>query len=125
METIEKRANIIAELFRKNSDSEEGKEFILVDLIQDELFRGDLSFEDRIVVVSQSLEIIRNQKPRTKIERLESVWESKNWFSCRTINPDSGKSEISWKKDDLESYCKTEGVTLEEFINWKVHGVDC
>ncbi|HHJ3433242.1 TPA: hypothetical protein ACQJHO_000812 [Enterococcus faecium] len=122
MGLIEERAKALAELYRENSGSEEGKDFILGDLIQDELFREELCFEDRIVVISQSLELIRKQKPRTKKERLEAIWERKNWFSCRTINQETGETEISWKKDELESYCKTEGITLEEFINWKIHG---
>lgn len=104
MGLIEERANALAELYRENSGSEEGKDFILGDLIQDELFREELCFEDRIVVISQSLELIRKQKPRTKKERLEAIWERKNWFSCRTINQETGETEISWKKDELESY---------------------
>ena len=66
------------------------------------------------------MKLVEIQEPLTKEERFEIVWEYKNLFSIWTINLDTGKSEITWKKDELERYCNMYGVTLKEFINWKL-----
>ncbi|MDC4247620.1 hypothetical protein [Enterococcus faecium] len=111
MEFLEKRAGTIAKAIRENADTTFAKEILLAELIDD---------EQKLKIINRVTELVETQAPLTKEERFKIVWEYKNWFSIRTINLDTGKSEIAWKKDELERYCKTYGVALEEFVNWKL-----
>lgn len=120
MEIIEKRANTIAKIIRENAKTDFDKELILAEQIDDELLSKDLTLSQKIQIIQKALNLIEIQEPLTKEERFEKVWESKNWFSIRTINLDTGKSEIAWKKDELENSCKMYGVKIEEFIQWKL-----
>lgn len=120
MYDIEKRANTIATMIRKNADTTLDKELLLMEMINDELLRKDLSFNQKLQIIKKAAELIECQEPLTKEERFKTVWEYENWFTIKTINMETGESEISWKKHELERYCKMYGVTIEEFINWKL-----
>ncbi|WP_429969352.1 hypothetical protein [Enterococcus sp. AZ136] len=123
MDTVEKRSHVIARLIRENADTTFAKELLLGELIEDELMSKDVTFDQKLQIINRVTELVKNQLPLTKEERFERIWEYKNFFSIRTIDLNTGKSDISWKKDELEGYCKTHGVTLEEFVSWKL-GID-
>lgn len=123
MNIVEDRSDTIAKIIREDADSTFAKEILLAELIDDELLREDITFKQKLQIINRVTELVESQAPLTKEERFRTIWEYKNRFSIRTINLDTGKSEIAWKKDELESYCKTHGVTLEEFVNWKL-GID-
>ncbi|EPH91089.1 hypothetical protein D922_02760 [Enterococcus faecalis 06-MB-DW-09] len=120
MNIVEDRSDTIAKIIREDADSTFAKEILLAELIDDELLREDITFKQKLQIINRVTELVESQAPLTKEERFRTIWEYKNRFSVRTINIDTGKSEIAWKKDELESYCKTHGVTLEEFVNWKL-----
>lgn len=123
MDVVKKRSDTIAKIVRENTDTARDKEDILSEMIDDELLRKDLTFNQKLKIIRRVTELVENQEPRTKEERLKSVWEHKNRFSIRTINLETGKAEISWKKDELERYCTMYGVTIDEFVYWKL-GID-
>lgn len=123
MDIVEKRSDTIAKIIRENADTTLDKEMLLAEVINDEILRDDITYSQKLQIIRRVTELVENQVPLTKEERFKNVWEYKGWFSIRTINLDTGKSEIAWKKDELERYCKTYGVTLEEFVNWKL-GID-
>lgn len=123
MDIVEKRSDTIAKIIRENADTTLDKEMLLAEMINDEILRDDITYSQKLQIIRRVTELVENQVPLTKEERFKNVWEYKGWFSIRTINLDTGKSEIAWKKDELERYCKTYGVTLEEFVNWKL-GID-
>lgn len=123
MDIVEKRSETIAKIIRENADTTLDKEMLLAEMINDEILRDDITYSQKLQIIRRVTELVENQVPLTKEERFKNVWEYKGWFSIRTINLDTGKSEIAWKKDELERYCKTYGVTLEEFVNWKL-GID-
>ncbi|MCO5478604.1 hypothetical protein ACK4CS_08960 [Enterococcus gallinarum] len=120
MDHVEKRADTMAKIIRENTDTINEKEMLLAELINDELLREDIPFNQKLQIIKQVMELVEIQEPLTKEERLEIVWEHKNLFSIRTINLDTGKSEISWKKDELARYCDMYGVTIEAFVHWKL-----
>ncbi|WP_270277508.1 hypothetical protein [Enterococcus casseliflavus] len=120
MDIVEKRSDTIAKIIRENADTTLDKEMLLAEMINDEILRDDITYSQKLQIIRRVTELVENQVPLTKEERFKNVWEYKGWFSIRTINLDTGKSEIAWKKDELERYCKTYGVTLEEFVNWKL-----
>lgn len=123
MDIVEKRSDTIAKIIRENADTTLDKEMLLAEMINDEILRDDITYSQKLQIIRRVTELVENQVPLTKEERFKNVWEYKGWFSIRTINLDTGKSEIAWKKDELERYCKTYGVTLEEFVKWKL-GID-
>lgn len=123
MDIVEKRSDTIAKIIRENADTTLDKEMLLAEMINDEILRDDITYSQKLQIIRRVTELVENQVPLTKEERFKNVWEYKDWFSIRTINLDTGKSEIAWKKDELERYCKTYGVILEEFVNWKL-GID-
>lgn len=123
MDIVEKRSDTIAKIIRENADTTLDKEMLLAEMINDEILRDDITYSQKLQIIRRVTELVENQVPLTKEERFKNVWEYKGWFSIRTINLDTGKTEIAWKKDELERYCKTYGVTLEEFVNWKL-GID-
>ncbi|MUN92110.1 hypothetical protein [Enterococcus gallinarum] len=123
MDIVEKRSDTIAKIIRENADTTLDKEMLLAEMINDEILRDDITYSQKLQIIRRVTELVENQVPHTKEERFKNVWEYKGWFSIRTINLDTGKSEIAWKKDELERYCKTYGVTLEEFVKWKL-GID-
>lgn len=120
MNIVEDRSDTIAKIIREDADTTFDKEILLAELIDDELLREDITFKQKLQIIKRVTELVESQSPLTKEERFRTIWEYKNRFSVRTINLDTGKSEIAWKKDELESYCKTHGVALEEFVNWKL-----
>lgn len=120
MDHVEKRADTMAKIIRENADTINEKEMLLAELINDELLREDITFNQKLQIIKQVMELVEIQEPLTKEERLAIVWEHKNLFSIRTINLDTGKSEISWKKDKLARYCDMYGVTIEDFVHWKL-----
>ncbi|MDB1688365.1 hypothetical protein [Enterococcus casseliflavus] len=120
MNIVENRSDTIAKIIREDADTTFDKEILLAELIDDELLREDVTFKQKLQILKRVTELVESQAPLTKEERFRTIWEYKNRFSVRTINLDTGKSEIAWKKDELESYCKTHGVALEEFVNWKL-----
>lgn len=120
MNIVEDRSDTIAKIIREDADTTFDKEILLAELIDDELLREDITFKQKLQIIKRVTELVESQAPLTKEERFRTIWEYKNRFSVRTINLDTGKSEIAWKKDELESYCKTHGVALEEFVNWKL-----
>ncbi|MCO5477945.1 hypothetical protein NG891_14445 [Enterococcus gallinarum] len=120
MDHVEKRADTMAKIIRENADTINEKEMLLAELINDELLREDITFNQKLQIIKQVMELVEIQEPLTKEERLAIVWEHKNLFSIRTINLDTGKSEISWKKEELARYCDMYGVTIEEFVHWKL-----
>ncbi|OOG23995.1 hypothetical protein BZK37_16000 [Enterococcus casseliflavus] len=120
MDHVEKRADTMAKIIRENADTINEKEMLLAELINDELLREDIPFNQKLQIIKQVMELVEIQEPLTKEERLEIVWEHKNLFSIRTINLDTGKSEISWKKEELARYCDMYGVTIEAFVHWKL-----
>lgn len=123
MDIVEKRSDTIAKIIRENADTTLDKEMLLAEMINDEILRDDITYSQKLQIIRRVTELVENQVSLTKEERFKNVWEYKGWFSIRTINLDTGKSEIAWKKDELERYCKTYGVTLEEFVKWKL-GID-
>lgn len=123
MNIVENRSDTIAKIIREDADSIFAKEILLAELIDDELLREDITFKQKLQIINRNTKLVESQAPLTKEERFRTIWEYKNRFSIRTINLDTGKSEIAWKKYELGSYCKTHGVTLEEFVNWKL-GID-
>lgn len=120
MNIVDDRSDTIAKIIREDADTTFDKEILLAELIDDELLREDITFKQKLQIIKRVTELVESQAPLTKEERFRTIWEYKNRFSVRTINLDTGKSEIAWKKDELESYCKTYGVALEEFVNWKL-----
>ncbi|HEA4102831.1 TPA: hypothetical protein U2K93_001978 [Enterococcus faecalis] len=120
MDIVEKRSDTIAKIIRENTDTISDKEMLLAELINDELLGEDITFNQKLQIIKRVMELVEIQEPLTKEERFGIVWEYKNLFSIRTINLDTGKSEIAWKKDELELYCNIHGVTMEEFIHWKL-----
>lgn len=120
MDIVEKRSDTIAKIISENTDTISDKEMLLAELINDELLSEDITFNQKLQIIKRVMELVEIQEPLTKEERFEIVWEYKNLFSIRTINLDTGKSEITWKKDELECYCNMHGVTMEEFIHWKL-----
>lgn len=120
---IEERAEHFANFWRDTehsaSDSEDAAT-LMAEIIEDELGREGLSFENKLEVVKQGIAIIQKQEPKTKTERLESVWKNKNFFSKRGIDVETGKETVYWDKYALKGDCEDEGVTLEEFIEWQL-----
>lgn len=120
MSEINKRAEQFANYWRSVEPTEsDSATYLMAEAIEDELNREGLSFENKLSVIRQGIEIIEKQEPKTKVERLEDVWKNKNLFSKRGIDPVTGKEEVYWDKYSLETYCQNEGVTLTEFIEWK------
>ncbi|MDT2680038.1 hypothetical protein [Enterococcus gallinarum] len=120
MNCVEKRADTVAKIIRENTDTINEKEMLLAELINDELLREDIPFNQKLQIIKRVMELVEIQEPLTKEERFKIVWEYKNLFSIQTINLDTGKSEIAWKKEELERYCNMHEVTMEEFIHWKL-----
>lgn len=102
MDIVEKRSDTIAKIISENTDTISYKEMLLAELINDELLSEDITFNQKLQIIKRVMELVEIQEPLTKEERFEIVWEYKNLFSIRTINLDTGKSEITWKKDELE-----------------------
>ncbi|WP_368264574.1 hypothetical protein [Enterococcus innesii] len=113
MDCVEKRADTMAKIIRENTDTINEKEMLLAELINDELLREDITFNQKLQIIKQVMELVEIQEPLTKEERLAIVWEHKNLFSIRTIN-------LGWKKEELARYCDMYGVTIEAFVHWKL-----
>ncbi|HIB1899810.1 TPA: hypothetical protein ACWWDF_002431 [Enterococcus faecium] len=119
---ITKRAKQFARYWQSTEPVEtEDSSYLMSEAIDNELNRDGLSFENKLEVIKRAIELIEKQEPKTKQERFEDVWKSKNFFSKKGIDPVTGEEEIFWEKYSLESYCQNEGVSLQEFLDWKVH----
>lgn len=120
---IEERAEQFANFWRNTEHTASNPEdaaTLMAEVIEDELGREGLSFENKLEVVKQGIAIIQKQEPKTKNERLENVWKSKNFFSKRGIDVETGEETVFWDKYALERDCEDEGVTLKEFIEWQL-----
>ncbi|MGK0607286.1 hypothetical protein [Enterococcus gilvus] len=88
---IEKRANQLAKYWRNIEPTEkEDSTYLMAELIEDELTREGLSFEDKLEVVKRSISLIEKQPPKTKKERLEAISSNEPYFSKQGINVSSG-----------------------------------
>lgn len=119
---IEERAERFANFWRNTEHAANSADSatLMAEFIEDELGREGLSFENKLEVVKQGITIILKQEPKTKDERLENIWKNKNFFSKRGIDVETGEETVFWDKYSLERDCEDEGVTLEEFIEWKL-----
>lgn len=118
---INKRAGQFAKYWRSVEPTElEDASDLIVEAIENELNSDGLSFDNKLKVVKQGIEIIRQQEPKSKLERLEDIWKIKNFFSKIGIDPVTGEEKIFWQKYELETYCKNEGVSIEEFVSWSI-----
>lgn len=120
MDPIEKRSNTMAKILRDNADTVYAKELLLAEMIDEELMRRDVSFNQKLQIVKRVLDLVEIQEPRSKEDRYMNVASYEERFTINIINLKTGKLESAWDKDELKRYCEIYGITLEEFINWKL-----
>lgn len=119
-EKMRERAEKTAEFYRRSTLEDSDRPYILSEILGDELTRAGFSYEENLESVQETLRLIKQQKPRTKKERLKDVLKNKNFFTVRTINIENGNREIAWNERELENYCKMEGVEIQEFLDWSI-----
>ena len=120
MDPIEKRSNTMAKILRDNADTVYAKELLLAEMIDEELMRRDVNFNQKLQIVKRVLDLVEMQEPRSKEDRYRNVASYEERFTINIINLKTGKLESAWDKDELKRYCEIYGITLEEFINWKL-----
>jgi len=121
MSEITKRAQQFANYWCTVEPTEtENAKDLFSEAVEDELSRGGLSFEDKLEVIKKAIELIEKQEPKTKQERFEDIWKNKNFFTKRGIDVSTGEELPYWDKSRLESYCQDEGISLQDFIDWKI-----
>lgn len=120
VDPIEKRSNTMAKILRDNADTVYAKELLLAEMIDEELMRRDVNFNQKLQIVKRVLDLVEIQEPRSKEERYMSVASYEERFTINIINLKTGKLESAWDKDELKRYCEIYGITLEEFINRKI-----
>lgn len=120
MDPIEKRSNTMAKILRDNADTVYAKELLLAEMIDEELMRRDVNFNQKLQIVKRVLDLVEMQEPRSKEDRYRNVASYEGRFTINIINLKTGKLESAWHKDELNRYCEIYGITLEEFINWKL-----
>lgn len=120
MDPIEKRSNTMAKILRDNADTVYAKELLLAEMIDEELMRRDVSFNQKLQIVKRVLDLVEIQEPRSKEDRYMNVASYEERFTINIINLKTGKLESAWDKYELKRYCEIYGITLEEFINWKL-----
>lgn len=120
VDPIEKRSNTMAKILRDNADTVYAKELLLAEMIDEELMRRDVSFNQKLQIVKRVLDLVEIQEPRSKEDRYMNVASYEERFTINIINLKTGKLESAWDKDELKRYCEIYGITLEEFINWKL-----
>lgn len=119
MDPIEKRSNTMAKILRDNADTVYAKELLLAEMIDEELMRRDVNFNQKLQIVKRVLDLVEMQEPRSKEDRYRNVASYEGRFTINIINLKTGKLETAWDKNELKRYCEIYGITLEEFINWK------
>lgn len=120
VDPIEKRSNTMAKILRDNADTVYAKELLLAEMIDEELMRRDVNFNQKLQIVKRVLDLVEMQEPRSKEDRYRNVASYEERFTINIINLKTGKLESAWDKDELKRYCEIYGITLEEFINWKL-----
>ena len=120
VDPIEKRSNTMAKILRDNADTVYAKELLLAEMIDEELMRRDVNFNQKLQIVKRVLDLVEMQEPRSKEDRYRNVASYEGRFTINIINLKTGKLESAWDKDELNRYCEIYGITLEEFINWKL-----
>ena len=70
-----KKSGYDIKIIRENTDTISDKEMLLAELINDELLREDITFNQKLQIIKRVMELVEIQEPLTKEERFEIVWE--------------------------------------------------
>lgn len=116
-EGLKKRAETIAKIFRDKIDTEDSS-LLFTELIDNEFFDNRLNFEESLQVVSYAIAIIKNQKPRTKHEKMMSITERSNEYQRDVYLSDDLTLRNGYVKSMLSDICRSEGVDLSDYINY-------
>jgi hypothetical protein len=112
---INKRAEVVATLFRENEHGD-SRGFLLSELIETEFI--DLNFEQALEVIPLAIEKIKKQTPRTIPEKIAAV-EKREYEYKKTVYLESDLSMLkAFVKSSLSEVCKSEGVSLKEFLRY-------
>ena len=118
---VEQRSSTIIKLFKELLHGEKkdwDKKLLLLELLDDEFYRDDVTFEDLCLILEKSAQGIIFAKPKTKEQIFNDIYLNRARLQDKGIDPISLKEVKFWRMHSLLDICNAYEVNMGEFLTW-------